>query len=338
MTFSFVQGSGGAPQRQSCVLPPPQHQQTQPPPPPRRSLLNLLPFARIGLPGGGGRSDVNDPKFVNWLNSMAEEEGAANAAARAADFEAGAIGPSKHDNAYYAERCAFCAACRTAIDAEVGRRGARCAGCRRWFHARCDPRRQQQPADDGPPAHEQGGGSSGGKKQFFHSGDCQRVYQALQREAARGRRPLEARPAAGGLFGGFFDGLFGRGGSAAEVPEEEGLTVRLIDLGEAKRQYKSLQDTGMLYVRRQQLLEVAGLAAPALGSSSSGSGSEEGGDGGGSGPGEGGAGKQGARGARGALHRAGGGSPVDDFILAAELLMRQWPGDTVRGRLGMGLW
>jgi len=327
-------------------------QRTKPPLALRLPFARISPFPHLQTNTGGGNQSTStraggvnnnseDAKFLNWLDSMAADEAAAGADARLAALE----GPAKHDNAWYAARCVVCAACRTAIDAELGRRGAHCSGCRRWFHARCNPAKTEQQHQDGNQQQEQqqhqtpaaaaaaasSSGASGGRL-FFHSRDCERGYRALQQQAAKGQQPVAPAQRGGDLFGGLFANLFGgRAGAAAaaEVPEEERLTVRLIDLAEARQQYKSLQRSGLLRARRDRLLEGAGLTPPkaakasgqGLASSEDAGGSEDGGE-------------EAVGGGGDVRRRGGGGSPVDDFIVAAELLTRQWPDDTVSCCIG----
>ncbi|KIZ06165.1 hypothetical protein MNEG_1785 [Monoraphidium neglectum] len=185
-----------------------------------------------------------DPKFQRWLQALAAEElAAAEAAADAgptppyggAGVPAG--GARLHDNEWYADRCVFCAACRTAIDAEPGRRGARCAGCRRWFHGKCRPEANGGGGGTGG-ARQAGGGGSG---RFFHCDECREGYQALRREAAKGRRELPALQPGG--LAGLFAGFFGRGAEKADV---EPLTLRLIDFSEVKPQVGRCRPAGVL--------------------------------------------------------------------------------------------
>jgi hypothetical protein len=76
-------------------------------------------------------------------------------------------------------------------------------------------------------------------------------------------------------------------------------------------QYKSLAESGLLHSRRQRALEGAGLAPPASESDASAS------EGGGGGDDDG-------------RQRRAGAAAIDDFLVTAELLTQQWPGDTVR--------
>ncbi|KAI8477339.1 MAG: hypothetical protein J3K34DRAFT_515690 [Monoraphidium minutum] len=248
----------------------------------RRSHAPPPPLARMASPGGGGGRGApqDDPKFQRWLEAMAAEEMAGDGAAAAA-------APRKHTNEWYADRCAFCAACRAAVDAEPGRRGGRCAGCRRWFHAQC------RPARGGGGGGAEGGGGGGGGERYFHSDDCRLVFDALRAVAAQGRRPLPAPPAGGGGLGALLGGVFWQ--RPADAAEGEPLTVRLLDFADVKDKP----------------------AARGGGSSSgSGSGSDA----------EGGGGRGAPRSAAGA-GGGGGAAAVDDFLLAAELLTRQYPGD-----------
>jgi hypothetical protein len=214
--------------QQQLAPPQPQQQRAQWPPPlvPRPPLF----FARLfgGGPsasgGGGGGGGEQDARFLRWLEALAAEEAAKDDAARAAAAEPRV----RHESGWYQERCAFCAACKAAIDATVAKRGVRCAGCRRWFHARCCA------ALGGAGAAGTAGCSAPG--QFFHTPQCEEAYCRLRREAAKGRRALAHQPQGWmqGLLGGLLGG--GRGGAGAEVPEGERMTVRLIDLAEAKQQ------------------------------------------------------------------------------------------------------
>ncbi|GBF90876.1 hypothetical protein Rsub_03730 [Raphidocelis subcapitata] len=272
-------------------------------PPPAR----VLPFARAHGDAGG-----EDARFANYLRALVGEE---------ASKDAGDGEPKpKHDNVWYQERCALCAACRTAVDAEPGRRGTRCAGCRRWFHAKCcGPRKAGGDGADQGAGHGTASGSSGSSGaavvngRFFHSPDCSAGYEALAREAAKGRRPLASPPQQPhGLFGGLF------GSRQPALPAGSApLTVRLIDLSEAKRQYKSLAESGLLHARRQRALEAAGLASPAP---------RRGGARGSDSDGDTSSSEAGGAGAGG--RRRGGAAAIDDFLVAAELLTQQWPDDT----------
>lgn len=270
----------------------------------------------FGAGGGRGGDQQEDPKFRAWIEALAREElGRDGAAAARAAGEPDGFAPARHDSRWYADRCAFCARCALAIDAEPGRRGARCAGCRRWFHPRCCAALAEG-AD----------GGSGGR--FFHSAACREGYEALRAVAAEGRRPVEAPAPPGGLMG-LLSGLLG-GGQKQQQNEnaEEPLTVRLLDLSELKRHYRAAQRSGALAARRRRVLEAAGLAAPrarapaappaTAGSgdnSSSSSGSESDSE----------AAPRAPRRAAGAAAAASGA--LDDFLLASELMTRQWPDD-----------
>jgi hypothetical protein len=102
-------------------------------------------------------------------------------------------------------------------------------------------------------------------------------------------------------------------------------------------QYKSLQRSGLLPRRRERALRVAGLlpptAAPTLASERR---PEAGRLGEGSGEGSEGGSEVAAERGDGGGWRGGAGA-LDDFILAAELISRQWSDDTVRWRGGRGL-
>jgi hypothetical protein len=196
------------------------------PPPLLHAARRPPPFARILGGGGGGKEDE---RFLAWLEALAAEEvvrdgdGGDGGGGGGGGFAAS--GP-RHDSTWYQERCVFCAECKAAVDAEVGRRGVRCAGCRRWFHARCCP------ALSGG----RGGGAAAADGAFFHSPECEAGYRRLCREAAKGRRALAYQPQ--GLLHGLLGGLLGGARSGGGGAEAQRMTVRLIDFADAKRQVR----------------------------------------------------------------------------------------------------
>lgn len=174
--------------------------------------------------------DGEDAKFLKWLDAMAAEEFGGRGTTGASG-----TGSKRHENEWYADRCVFCTACSKAIDAEHGRRGVRCSGCRRWFHSHCRPKRAIQGSGD---ADHVDGSSSSSKGRYFHSCECEAVYQALHRAAAEGQRQLAVGPRSrSGGIGGLMDNLFGGGRDAAGKGDAgEQLTFRLIDLADVKQQ------------------------------------------------------------------------------------------------------
>ncbi|KAF8073082.1 hypothetical protein HT031_000743 [Scenedesmus sp. PABB004] len=179
------------------------------------------PFARIGARSARGPL----PPLARMAGGLLMSEDGAGLLFDEAHEAPAAVGG--HSDQWFAERCVFCSDCKTTINSQHHKRGSRCHGCRRWWHAGC-----AVPAE----------GAARGAR-FFHSAECEQAYEQLAAVAAAGEQALPL-PRRSWL-------------PWQQAPGEEAASWRLLDLAAVRSAYRDAQ-------RRGTLFEAAARAAAAL--------------------------------------------------------------------------
>jgi hypothetical protein len=202
-------------------------------------------------------------------------------------------------------------------------------GCRRWFHSGCLPAAASSAASasasgDGADTEQQQSDGAGQRISrsasrrhahlYFHSTDCQQVYDRLAAMAAAGEQVLARPPKP-------FWALTPPWAAKEDAQQQQ--FVRLLNLAELRRLYLDAQKRGTLFKQHKKAQQQVAAAADAAAARAAAASKRGWGFGGGSGSGSSAAaaGDAAASAAAGSGSvRRGPASSLDDFLVAAELL------------------